>query len=40
MNTIFTIDEPENYIDKINLDELYEKNDNMILLLLIIIKQF
>ena len=25
MNTIFTIDEPENYIDKINLDELYEK---------------
>ena len=25
MNTIFTTDEPENYIDKINLDELYEK---------------
>jgi len=25
MNTIFTTDDPENYIDKINLDELYEK---------------
>jgi hypothetical protein len=25
MNTIFTTDDPENYTDKINLDELYEK---------------
>lgn len=25
MNTIFTTDDPENYIAKINLDELYEK---------------
>lgn len=25
MNTIFTTDDPENYITKINLDELYEK---------------
>ena len=25
MNTIFTIDDPDNYVDKINLDELFEK---------------
>ena len=25
MNTIFTTDDPEDYIEKINLDELYEK---------------
>ena len=25
MNTIFTTDDPENYSDKINLDDLYEK---------------
>jgi hypothetical protein len=25
MNTIFTTDDPENYSDKLNLDELYEK---------------
>ena len=25
MNTIFTTDDPENYVDKLNLDELYEK---------------
>jgi hypothetical protein len=25
MNTIFTVDDPENYMEKINLDELYEK---------------
>ena len=25
MNTIFTTDDPENYVDKLNLDELFEK---------------
>lgn len=25
MNTIFTVDDPENYVDKIDLDELYER---------------
>jgi hypothetical protein len=25
MNTIFTVDDPENFIEKINLDDLYEK---------------
>ena len=25
MNTIFTTDDPEDYIERINLDELYEK---------------
>ena len=25
MNTIFTTDDPENYTDKLNLDELFEK---------------
>lgn len=25
MNTIFTVDDPENYNDKLNLDDLYEK---------------
>lgn len=25
MNSIFTTDEPENYVDKLNLDELFEK---------------
>lgn len=25
MNTIFTTDDPDNYVDKINLDELFEK---------------
>ena len=25
MNTIFTTDDPDNYVDKLNLDELFEK---------------
>ena len=25
MNTIFTTDDPENYVDKLNLDEIFEK---------------
>jgi len=28
MNTIFTIDDPENFADKINLDQLYERNQS------------
>jgi len=28
MNTIFTIDDPENFAEKINLDQLYERNQS------------
>ena len=28
MNTIFTIDDPEDYVEKINLDDLYERKQN------------